>query len=276
MNSSVVHIIIIMVCSILWSTALYLFLHFKTKIRFRYLFIDNPAVAITSSMISYALFIWSSIPLVIVLLVSSPVSVLFLASLLTMIHFWKVPKRKILAGPGQVVSPADGNIIYIRKVEEGEIIYSKKGSNYSKLEELTKTSLLSFPGWHIGINMTLFDVHKNCAPVSGKIILNQHFNGKFLSLKSKASQTDNERNTYVMQNDEITIGVVQIASKRVRRIDTYVKQGDNVRQGEWIGMIRFGSQVDIIFPASYNIRVRLGEQVYAVETIIAEKNENTD
>ncbi len=275
MNLSVAYTVIA-ACSILWSTALYLFLHYKTKTRIRYLFIDNPAVAIATSLIGYALFSRSDISLVIILLVASPFLAVCFASLLTMIRFWKVPKRKVMANPGQIVSPADGNIIYIKKIEKGEIPSSRKGSNYSMLEELTKAHLLKFPAWHIGINMTLFDVHKNCAPVSGRIILNQHFNGKFLSLKDKNSLKENERNTYVIQNDEITVGVVQIASRLVRRIDSYVKNGDVVRKGEWIGMIRFGSQVDIIIPASYDVRVNIREQVYAGKTIIAEKNAVTD
>ncbi|MBE0674551.1 MAG: phosphatidylserine decarboxylase, partial [Bacteroidales bacterium] len=115
-----------------------------------------------------------------------------------------------------------------------------------------------------------------CAPISGKIMLNQHFNGKFLSLKDPAARNENERNTYVLVNDEVKVGIVQIASRLVRRIDTYVKEGESVRQGDWIGMIRFGSQVDIIIPSNYLVTVEIGRQVYAAETIIAEKNEATD
>jgi phosphatidylserine decarboxylase len=69
---------------------------------------------------------------------------------------------------------------------------------------------------------------------------------------------------------------VQIASRLVRRIDAYVREGDKVRQGDWIGMIRFGSQVDVILPPDYRVTVVTGRQVYAAETIIAERNEDTD
>ena len=122
--------------------------------------------------------------------------------------------------------------------------------------------------------MTPFDVHKNCAPIDGQVILNQHFSGKFLSLKDDSALSENERNTYVISNGKIKIGIVQIASRLVRRIDSYVTQGAQVKKGEWLGMIRFGSQVDVIIPIEYKINVSIKEQTYAGETIIARLEEN--
>lgn len=267
---------IILLVSLAASTSLYLFLRRKTKIGTRYLYIDNPAVAMISALLVFGLLrlqIVNHWLLAGILLICS---VLFLAFILTMVRFWRVPRRRVTASPGQIVSPADGRVIYIKKITCGEIPESVKGKVVSRLEELTKTPLLDDGGWHIGINMTPFDVHKNCAPISGKIVLNKHFNGKFLSLKDPAAQMDNERNTYVLANDDMKVGVVQIASRLVRRIDTYVKEGDNVSQGDWIGMIRFGSQVDVIIPGNYRILINSGRQVHAAETIIAEKNEDTD
>lgn len=95
-------------------------------------------------------------------------------------------------------------------------------------------------------------------------------------MKDEASQFENERNTWVIANNEVKVGVVQIASRLVRRIDAYVREGDAVRQGSWIGMIRFGSQVDVILPPGYRVTVTAGRQVYAAETIIAQRNEDTD
>jgi phosphatidylserine decarboxylase len=183
--------------------------------------------------------------------------------------FWRTPRRKTGVGSGLILSPADGKIIYIKKIDTGGIPVSLKDGKKSYLEELRKTYLLNMSLWHIGINMTLLDAHKNCAPISGKIIMNQHFPGKFLSLKNKNSQTENERNTYVIQNGELRVGIVQIASRIVRRIDSYVKQGESVGMGDWIGMIRFGSQVDIIVPSFCEIIVNPGEQVYAGITVLA-------
>jgi phosphatidylserine decarboxylase len=190
----------------------------------------------------------------------------------TMIRFWYTPQRKIKATDNEIVSPADGNVIYINQVLKGEAPVSIKGNTNSKLEELTKTDILGNPCWLIGINMTPFDVHKNCAPIDGEIILNQHFSGKFLSLKNKYAIVENERNTYVIQNRLIKVGVIQIASKLVRRIDTYVRQGDQVQKGNWLGMIRFGSQVDVVIPGDCRIIINVGQQVYAGTTIIASIN----
>ena len=267
---------IILLASLVAGTLLYVFLHRKTRMRLRFLYQDNLAVGIISAIIVYMLYRFEVITSWIILVMILLMMVCGTAFVLTMVRFWRTPRRKSKAEKGQMISPADGSIIYIRKLEKGEIPVSVKGKGYSRLEELAKTSLLDDLGWQIGINMTPFDVHKNCAPVSGMVILNQHFNGKFWSLKDTRSQTENERNTYVIQNDEIKVGVVQIASRMVRRIDSYVKQGESVNQGEWLGMIRFGSQVDVIIPEGYRVMVEPGEQVYAGLTIIAERDEDSD
>ena len=268
--------IFILAAALVTSTTLYLFLRHKTKIETRYLYIDNPSVAMISAFAVFILFkphlTGQWIPAGALLICS----VGFLAFVFTMIRFWRVPRRRITAAMGQIVSPADGRVIYIRKITRGEIPISVKGRIPSRLEELTKTEILNDGGWHIGINMTPFDVHKNCAPISGEIILNRHFSGKFLSLKDEASRVENERNTYVLANDTVKVGIVQIASRLVRRIDSYVKEGDKVRQGDWLGMIRFGSQVDVIIPENYRVLIDAGRQIYAAETIIAVKNEDTD
>ena len=268
--------LIILPASLFVSTLLYLYLRHKTRIGCRYLYIDNPAVALISALIVFMfcrLLITPSWLFLAGILIFSVVSTAFI---FTMVRFWRVPRRNVTAGPGQIVSPADGNVIYIKKITGGETPESVKGKIRSKLEELTKTPALNDGGWHIGINMTPFDLHKNCAPISGTVILNRHFSGKFLSLKDEAARNENERNTYVLVNDEVKIGVVQIASRLVRRIDSYVKEGEKVMQGDWIGMIRFGSQVDVIIPENYRVLVDIGRQIYAAETIIAEKNEDTD
>lgn len=267
---------LIFIASLALGTLLYMYLRRKTRIGTRYLWTDNPAVALTAALTVFFLMRPHATGWWVLSLIVLAGLVLSFAFILTMVRFWRVPRRRVTAGPGQIVSPADGNIIYIRKVAIGEVPESVKGLRISRLEELTKTTLLNDGGWHIGINMTPFDVHKNCAPISGEVILNRHFDGKFLSLKDEASQCENERNTWVIANNEVKVGVVQIASRLVRRIDAYVREGDAVRQGDWIGMIRFGSQVDVILPPGYRVTVTAGRQVYAAETIIAQRNEDTD
>lgn len=257
---------------LLTSSSMYLFLHFKTKMNKRLMYIDNLIVIILSSilfLIAY-LYVFKSFQNIgwFLSIIVGQMLVLMIGFALTMIRFWRTPKRKINQDSDYIVSPADGNIIYLKKLHGNTIPIAVKGGKLSKLEELTKTSILNDSFWLIGINMTPFDVHKNCAPISGKILLNQHTPGKFLSLKHFDSETDNERNTLVIQNEAIQVGVVQIASKLVRRIDSYVETGDNIQKGQWFGMIRFGSQVDIILPKIVELKISVGEQVYAGETII--------
>lgn len=253
------------------STLLYLYLHKKTRISLKFLFLDNVGVILLSALLSWGLgrlliddWQW-------VAYVLNPGFVVGVAFAFTMIRFWRTPRRKIVAGPDEIVSPADGNVIYITRVEAGEVPVSIKGKRFSRLEELTKTDLLDKPCWLVGINMTPFDVHKNCAPIDGQILLNRHFDGKFLSLKEAQALTENERNTYVIGNDQLKVGIVQIASRLVRRIDSYVKEGAGVSKGDWLGMIRFGSQVDVILPIDFEVNVKLKDQIYAGETILAKK-----
>lgn len=257
------------------STVMYLYLHKKTRMNIKFIFIDNLIVAFIAFGLTQLLFhltygnLQSFLSMLLSVIVLG-VLIFGLGCALTMIRFWRTPNRKLEAKETEIVSPADGNIIYIKKIEANEIPFSIKNKVLSSLSELTKTDLLKTPCWLIGINMTPFDVHKNCAPVSGKIVLNQHFNGKFLSLKLFESEFENERNTIVIKNDHISVGVVQIASKRVRRIDSYVNKGDLVKKGDWLGMIRFGSQVDLIIPENCKVKVSLGQQIYAIKTIMAE------
>lgn len=254
-----------MLFSCFFSSLIYWLLYKKAKIHIKYFFIDNVLVFSVSFILSY--YIWGST--IFALLINFLLILLFICSF-TMFRFWRAPNRRNIAKKNEIVSPADGNIIYIRKIDAHRIPVLIKNKLLSRLSELTKTELLEAPCWIIGINMTLFDVHKNAAPIGGEILLNMHVNGKFLSLKNAESEVANERNTYVIRNEVMQVGVVQIASKRVKRIDSYVKEGKRVEKGDWLGMIRFGSQVDLIIPDHCKVKVNLGQQVYAIKTIIAE------
>ena len=254
------------------STLLYLYLHRKTRISLRFLYIDNVAVIILTALITLPLLTlireWWYYAIITLLAGGLTVGIAFG---ITMIRFWRTPARKTSPDIHDIVSPADGNIIYIEAVEAGDVPVSVKGNRFSKLEELTKTDILKGQCWLIGINMTPFDVHKNCSPVNGTVILNRHFNGKFLSLKSPEALSENERQTYVISDaaNNTRIGIIQTASRLVRRIDSYVQEGQELEKGQWLGMIRFGSQVDLIIPRTCNVLPEIGDQVYAAETVIA-------
>ena len=253
----------------LCSTLLYLYLHKKTRISLRFLLIDNIGVMVAAALLGYLFALLLPAELSGLSYLAIPPLTAGIAFAFTMIRFWRTPRRKIRAAGQEIVSPADGNVIYITRVEAGEAPVSIKGKRYSRLSELTKTHLLDKPCWLVGINMTPFDVHKNCAPIDGRVLLNRHFDGSFLSLKQPEALSENERNTYVLANDTLVVGMVQIASRLVRRIDSYVKEGDHVKKGDWLGMIRFGSQVDVILPVECEVNVKLGQQIYAGETILA-------
>ena len=265
--------LVLIFTTILISTLMYYYLHKKTGIRKKYMYDDNIVVILSTIIISIAItktiipfeYLWHSLMITIAL-------VGIIGFGITMIRFWRKPRRKVNRDPNKIVSPADGNIIYIKKIDKGELPISVKNKKISKLHELTKTELLKTPCWLVGINMTPFDVHRNCSPISGEITFQKHTPGSFLSLKSPESESENERNTFVIENDKLQVGVVQIASKLVRAISTYKKTGVQVEKGDWIGMIRFGSQVDVILPINYNINISLKEQIYAGKTILAEYN----
>lgn len=251
------------------STLMYIYLHLKTRISKKYIFIDNVFVIILIIALSVLCLIFTPDYLWILALLV-PFLVAGAGFTLTMIRFWRTPLRKITAKSGELVSPADGNIIYIKEVESEEVPVINKNGVIAKLDEITGTNVTQMPCWLIGINMTPFDVHKNCLPANGKIILNKHIKGEFLSLKNILAPAKNERHTVVIETDEKEkFVIVQTASKMVRRIDSYVNEGDYLKQGSWYGMIRFGSQVDLIIPRRYQINVNLKQQVYAGKTIIA-------
>lgn len=268
MITNVLFLIWVLIFSTLW----YVYLHKKTRISKKFIYIDNLCVVLLTLLFCFLLNIFIQVQSKIFYFIIS-IPVLFgISFLITMYRFWRTPKRKVMAKDDEVVSPADGNIIYLKKVEAGDTPVSIKNGLSASLSEIAHTKLLNNDCWLLGINMTPFDVHKNCAPVSGQIVLNKHISGQFLSLKDPKAIIRNERNTLVIKSaSNEFFGIVQTASKLVRRIDSYVEEGKLIQQGDWFGMIRFGSQVDIILPAHYNIKVEIGEQVYAKTSIIASK-----
>ena len=259
---------LIFLLTLIYSTLMYLYLRKKTHMNLKMFYLDNIWTALISGIFS-CLFYFHNAQIIYALIISL-VIVPIIGFIFVQIRFWRTPKRKLTAKDGQIVSPADGNIIYINKITNDDKFTSIKKGRISDLSEITDTDMISKPCWQIGINMTPFDVHKNCSPIDGEIILSKHSNGVFHSLKEFLSMTENERHTYVIQNDKISVGVVQIASKRVRRIDSYVNEGQEISKGDWLGMIRFGSQVDVFLPIDAKISVSEKQQIYAQKTVIAE------
>ncbi len=124
--------------------------------------------------------------------------------------------------------------------------------------------------------MSIFNVHVNRWPVSGTVEKIVHVSGKFLDAREPDASAFNEHNAIVVNGDDGTIEVVQIAGKIARRIACWVAEGDQVRQGERFGLIRFGSRLDVYVPETFSFVVDVGTQVRAGVTVIARKNPPPD
>lgn len=193
-------------------------------------------------------------------------------------RFYRDPQRKVPAEEGILLSPADGCVLYVKPFSDGEIPMADKRQKSYTLDEFMKTDLLSLGGLSIGIEMNILDVHVNRSPMQGSILFLKHVPGQFLSLRKPDSPFLNERKSFVIENGLFRIGVVQIASRLVRSIISYVKEGDTLEAGQRFGMIRFGSQVDLIIPhiPGLQVTVKEGLRVRAGETIVARYSVSQD
>jgi len=198
--------------------------------------------------------------------------VILITVIVIVTRFFRDPERVIPQEDNVIISPADGVIRYIQEIKNGQIPTSVKGKDKISLEEMTKTDVLNDGGYLIGIEMSILDVHVNRAPIEGKIIHQKPTRGNFLSLRSFEALFSNERVTIVIDNGTFKIGIIQIASRLVRRIVTFLTEGEWVLLGERIGMIKFGSQVDLVIPKleSIKINVKIGDHVEAGSTILCE------
>ena len=197
--------------------------------------------------------------------------IFLMAFLAIMVKFYRDPERAPLETEGVILSPADGKVIYVKEIEEGSPLVSTKGDKRFELNEIMATDSLADVAYLIGIDMNILNVHVNRSPIEGKIILQKHTKGKFLSLRRQESDILNERVTMIIDNEVFRIGVVQIASRLVRRIVSYLKEDSSVMIGQRIGAIIFGSQVDVAIPKIENLRVsvRPGDKVIAGISVIA-------
>lgn len=205
----------------------------------------------------------------IVRLIVAGVVIVVLGILMIALRFYRDPERQSPEINRVILAPADGKIKYIKRYEKNSIPSSEKNNKVIPLDEFTGTEFMNQNGLIVGIGMSVLDVHVNRAPVAGKIVLKKHISGLFLSLKNPTALLRNERATLVIDNGEFLIGIVLIASRLVRKIVIYKQDGDLVTLGERIGMIKFGSQTDVIIPELMTITVKPGEQVYAGQTVIA-------
>jgi phosphatidylserine decarboxylase len=167
--------------------------------------------------------------------------------------FFRDPVRVVPTSPGLVVSPADGRIEpIVRAAPPPELELGP--------EPLTRISVF----------MNVFDCHINRAPVAGRVVRVAYKAGKFLSADLDKASEANERNSLIIEvADGARIGVVQIAGLVARRILCWTSRGAEVATGERIGMIRFGSRLDVYLPAGSVVVAGAGQRAIAGETLIA-------
>ena len=163
--------------------------------------------------------------------------------------FFRNPVRIPPSLPGAVISPADGKIVYAGDNPPGRYFGE--------------------PGKRISVFMSLTDVHVNRAPVSGKVVSVQYHPGKFFAANVEKASLANEQNGVLLETpDGQKVVYVQIAGFVARRVVCDLVPGDTVRAGQRVGLIRFGSRVDILLPATASLNVRLGDRVRAGESIV--------
>jgi phosphatidylserine decarboxylase len=168
-------------------------------------------------------------------------------------YFFRDPPRVTPVGDGIVVAPADGRV-----------------SQLANAVPPAELDLGARPLFRISIFMSVFDCHVNRSPVAGRIERMVYRAGKFLSADLDKASEDNERNGLIIATGGARIAVVQIAGLVARRIAPFVREGDAVAAGQRIGMIRFGSRVDVYLPEGVRALVAEGQTAIAGETVLAE------
>lgn len=191
------------------------------------------------------LIVWFYLPILLPLTVLGAVVLLGL-----MLNFFRNPLRQVVQVADHLIySPADGHVVVIEEVEETEYFKDKR--------------------LQVSVFMSIYDVHANRTPIAGQVSYFKYHPGKYLLARNPKSSTENERNTVVIQNQQATVLIRQIAGAVARRIRSYVQTGDRVEQGQEFGFIKFGSRADIFLPLDAQLKVKIGDKVKAGIDLIA-------
>jgi phosphatidylserine decarboxylase len=161
--------------------------------------------------------------------------------------FFRDPERVIPADPGLIVSPADGKVTEVAAVEfDGK------------------------PCTRISIFLSVFDVHVNRSPIAGMIQDVVYKPGKFMNAMDSACADHNEQTVITVQGENMTLVFKQIAGLLARRIVFRPKVGDTLTRGQRVGMIKFGSRTDVIFPATATVNIKIGDRVKGGSSVLAQ------
>jgi len=161
-------------------------------------------------------------------------------------YFFRNPDRKIPMEPGVVVSPADGRVVVVQDEENA-----------------------GRPGKRVSIFLAIWNVHVNRSPAAGTITRLEYKPGKFLAAWAEKASLENEQNVFTLASEHGEIVFKQIAGWVARRVVSWKKTGDSVGRGELVGLVRFGSRVDLWMPQGAEIAVKVGDNVKGGSSVIA-------
>jgi len=173
-------------------------------------------------------------------------AVLFLILTLFILNFFRDPERTPPADPSAVISPADGRVV-----------------------QIAEESLAGRPARRISIFMSPVDVHVNRAPVSGTVCDVVYQKGRFGIASSERASVENEQNVFTLESAAGPVVVRQIAGLLARRIVFWKRVGDTLERGERVGLIKFGSRVDVLLAPALELRVKIGDRVRAGSSVLA-------
>ena len=182
-------------------------------------------------------------------LLSLWVSVFFLFLFFCTVAFFRDPERTVPTDPNLIVAAADGTVMDIIESDENQVLKMKTR--------------------RIGIFLSIFDVHTNRAPIDGRVIYCRHQEGLCVDARRPDCSEKNESMTWAFENPRVTIVVRQITGAIARRIVAWAQIGDELKQGERFGMIRFGSRTELYLPLNAELLVKVGDHVFGGSTIIA-------
>lgn len=169
-------------------------------------------------------------------------------------YFFRLPYRSFITSDNQIIAPADGRIVVIEEVHEGEYFDDKR--------------------IQVSIFMSPANVHVNRNPISGMVTYQKYHPGKYLVAWHPKSSEKNERNTVVIEHEDLDVEILvrQIAGKLARKIRWYLNEGDEAVQNAELGFIKFGSRVDLFLPIGTKINVDLKQKVKGGVTVIGTLN----
>ena len=203
-------------------------------------------IGVTTLVLVLLIILTVFFPLLWLKLITALVLLLFLFNF----YFFRDPQRKIPTGSDLILSPADGKVVMIEEIEEPYYLKAKVK--------------------RVSIFLSVFDVHVNRIPVTGKVTFLKYIEGKFLVAFTDKASEENEQSLIGIEHAKGKVLFKQIAGIIARRIVYHLHTGDQVTAGERFGMIKYGSRVDVFFPKNTTIRVNLNDTVKGGETVIGE------